>query len=413
MQKNKWKLSGWLAGALALIPAVFGGDRTQVRAGVAYESLGRYDIARINTLAAEQLAAFKTAPSEVVLPLAANAIDLYKIYYNTVVPEQGNRTVSVTGLLAIPANSATTLPLVSYQHGTVFGKDEVPSRVELSGETMLVLTQFAAQGYAVIAADYIGKGDSTEPDSYLVKASTVQACADMLTAGQVVLSALGKKTDALFLSGWSQGAWNTLVFLNALEAQGIPVQAAAMAATPADLYLLIDGWINNPTERDAAWIVGCAALFLNAYERYYGLEGLTQAAIRSEYWQRAKDFYENKIGWDQASGVFPKNIADFLTPAFAKEGDRRDNAFFKQIASNEAYRWRIGTPTRFYYGESDEVMPPSIATLAPQVQGIIGGAATQAVNAGAQADHRGAFIYGLPDQKAWFDSLRASTAAQP
>jgi len=39
-----------------------------------------------------------------------------------------------------------------------------------------MIAEFAGQGYAVIGADYFGKGLSPEADSYLVKASTQQAC---------------------------------------------------------------------------------------------------------------------------------------------------------------------------------------------------------------------------------------------
>ena len=49
---------------------------------------------------------------------------------------------------------ATALPMLSYQHGTVYGKTEVPSFPDQSGETQLALALFAAQGYLVIGADY-------------------------------------------------------------------------------------------------------------------------------------------------------------------------------------------------------------------------------------------------------------------
>jgi hypothetical protein len=105
-------------------------------------------------------------------PPAENAVKLYKVLYNTVVPEDNNRVVQVSGLIALPSENPAQLPLVSYQHGTVFSRSEVPSSIEESMETRMIIARFAGHGYAVIAADYIGKGISKEPDSWLVREST-------------------------------------------------------------------------------------------------------------------------------------------------------------------------------------------------------------------------------------------------
>ena len=56
-------------------------------------------------------------------------------------------------------------------------------------ETRLNVAQFAGQGYAVIAADYVGIGNSVENDSFVVKASEQRACLDMLTASERLLAA--------------------------------------------------------------------------------------------------------------------------------------------------------------------------------------------------------------------------------
>ena len=106
-----------------------------------------------------------------------------------------------TGLLAIPETSAKTFPVVSYQHGTVFGKEQVPSFPEQSPETQLMIAQFAGQGYVVIGADYFGMGQSDQPEGYLVKGSHQQATFDMLTASRAVLDHLKLGSTQLFLAG--------------------------------------------------------------------------------------------------------------------------------------------------------------------------------------------------------------------
>ncbi len=375
--------------------------------GVSYQLIGTYNQDRLNRIGTTELQEFKTVKSDLALAPAQNSVKLYRVSYRTVIPERNNKPVDVTGLIAVPDKAAARYPLVSYQHGTVFSRNEVPSFPEQSMETRLMIAQFAGHGYIVIAADYIGKGSSgaTVPDSYMVKESTVQACYDMLVASQAVLADLKLATGDFFLSGWSQGAWSTMQFRNRLESLGMPVKAAAAASTPADLYLLVSRWINRRTTLDADWLVGSAALLVNSYERYYGLPGLSSAAIKPQYWQTARDFYENRIGWSEASKVLPKSIGELFQQDFAAASSLMANRFYRQLHENQAYQWRYTTPSRYYYGKADEVITPYIATLPIAYQDTVGGAAATAVFAGDQADHRGTFIFGVLDQKAWFDSL--------
>ncbi|MFX9069611.1 hypothetical protein ABTN30_20090, partial [Acinetobacter baumannii] len=83
-----------------------------------------------------------------------------------------------SGLVAVPDTGGGSFPMVSYQHGTVYGKQQVPSFAEQSPETQLMLAQFAGQGYVLIGADYFGLGESDEPEGYMVKASHQQATYD-------------------------------------------------------------------------------------------------------------------------------------------------------------------------------------------------------------------------------------------
>jgi hypothetical protein len=45
-------------------------------------------------------------------------------------------------LLAVPESGLDTMPVVSYQHGTVFSRTEAPSHPDESMEIRLMLAQF-------------------------------------------------------------------------------------------------------------------------------------------------------------------------------------------------------------------------------------------------------------------------------
>ena len=294
---------------LFFVLAAFNAGAAEYRAvssGVRYTHLGDYSVERLNTILSTEVATFSSF--KIQYPQAANGVSLYKVQYATVIPEQGNKPTLASGLVAVPKTAQKKLPVVSYQHGTVFTRTAVPSRPEESDETRIVTARLAGNGYVVIAADYIGKGDSSEPDSYMVREATVQACVDMLFAARAVLADLGITEDGLFLSGWSQGSWSTQQFRHRLETFNIPVKAAATAATPVDLYLLLTRWINNPTKLDANWLAGSVILFTYSYAHYYDMPGLPQTIIKPEYQAACRDFFDNKIGWEQLQPQIPAKI---------------------------------------------------------------------------------------------------------
>jgi len=380
---------------------------------VKYQYITTYDTQRLHKILTTEVADF--SPFKVSYPSARYPVKLYRVSYSSVVPEDNNRPTVTSGLIAIPETENKSLPVVSYQHGTVFSKMAVPSHPDVPGspddsmETRLMIAQFAGQGYIVIGADYFGKGLSKETDGYLVKASAAQACLDMLKAAKVVSAHLKVEMGQLFLSGWSQGSWNTLAFLNKLESLDIPVRAAAVASAPTDLYALMNRWIHAPADIDATYLFGLMALQLNAYEKYYKLPGLANSAIKPEYQQLARDFYLNKITSEQFFGELESKghskLNDFLQESFMDSSSIGNSRFWQIVQENQSYRWRSNTPVNTYYGDVDEVIPEYIAKLPVDYQSIMGGAKTTAIAAGAQANHRGTFLYAVEEQKKWFDQL--------
>jgi pimeloyl-ACP methyl ester carboxylesterase len=376
---------------------------TAVASGVQYQYLGAYDIARLNKIMTTERTEFSDFKAD--YPPARYPVKLYRIVYSSVIPERNNRPTVASGLLAVPETGNAAMPVVSYQHGTVFTKTAVPSHPEESMETRLTIARFAGQGYLVLAADYFGKGLSAEPDSYLVKAATQQACLDFLFAARAVSAELNITMGPLFLSGWSQGGWSTMVFLNKLESLNIPVKAAAVASAPVDLFAIINRWIHAPEAIDAVYLPGLIALQANAYEEYHQIPGLAAAVIKPEYQPAARDLYLNRIGWEEFRAKTPAKIGDFVRSDFVQSSSVGDHPYSQLLQAGQAYRWRGVTPIHSYYGGIDEVVPEYIAALPAGYQAIMGGAKATAVAAGPQADHRGTFVYGLLHQKDWFDTF--------
>ncbi|MBS1516979.1 MAG: hypothetical protein JSS91_02730 [Bacteroidetes bacterium] len=378
-------------------------DFTYTSSGTGYQYIGNYDLNRLNKILTKEASDF--SGFEVTYPAAINSVKLYRVIYNSVIPEFSNRPTKASGLIAIPETGADKFPVVSYQHGTVFTKTDVPSFPEESYETRLMIAQFAGNGYILIAADYFGKGLSTEQDSYQVKESTQQACLDMLAASREILNELKINYGPLFLSGWSMGSWSTLLFLEKLESLDIPVTAAATACTPTDVFALENRWVHAPRKTDAVWLPGIMALQLNSYSVYYELPGLMESGIKQEYQQASLDFYQNKITFEDFYSKTTGKIVDFLKPEFIASSSLGESRYFQLIQENNSYRWRSRTPLNLYYGDSDEAVPEYIATLPVAYQQFFNGGKTSAIPAGKLADHRGTFKFAAGHQKLWFDGM--------
>lgn len=396
-----------LVAPAALTPALAQDGSRAVAAGVRYELIGQWDVERLNRILAEETPRF-TGVSVAYSPAKTGA-RLYRVTYTSVIPERQNRPTVASGLLAVPEAETESetetddgpIPLLSYQHGTVFGKEEVPSFPENSPETQLVLAQFAGQGYAVVAADYFGMGTSAEPEGYMVKRSHQQATVDMLSASRAVLADLGVATDRLFLAGWSQGGFVTMALLEALEAADVPVDAAATASAPVDIAVALNGFLAFPRPIDAPWTTTLFILSAFAFEEYHGIPGLARALFLDEAYDIARKAYLRE---PLDPKDVPTDLRALIRPEFFDPAVFARSAYGRLVAETTAYRWIVATPVRNFYGEADEVITPGLGRLAATYQAAIGAGndKVEAVSTGATT-HRGTFGTAVPEWKAWFD----------
>lgn len=390
---------------------------TPVAGGVRYRIIGRYDKARLTAILDKGLDGFLQGfdPSQrstmqrgdfkTTFAVPRCGVTLYEVHFNSVVPEWDNRPTVGSGLLAVPDDGETAHPLVSYQHGTVFGREEVPSRPEKSYETQLAIAAFAGQGYAVIGADYFGLGASRLPNCFIVAQSTTQSMLDHYLASQAVLESLGQTTPQFFIWGWSQGGWSTMQFLRRLESLDIPVTAAATVSAPVDLSAAFRRPITNPRPQDAAWIKGCISNMLWSQEEYARLPGLAASAIRSEHLAASRRFFDGELSWVAYDSGTPGGLPGLLRPEFMASAATGEGRFWDLLEQAEAYRWKIRTPLRAFAGDADEAIPAAVSRLAVDFSRLLGCQDIEFFSAGERADHRAAYVAATLAVKPWFDGF--------
>ncbi len=394
--------------------------------------------ARLDELAATWHKAFNEhsvlRPFDASLHGAKFDVEMHRITTYTKVPGTGE-TLEVSGLLAVPIGSKGPLPAVSWQHGTILSFDQVPSNLTRiadpayvmrenidSMETLFNVQRLAANGYAVIAADYIGKGPyrAGRPEAYGAKDASVRTCIDVLDAGLSGLRELGHQTSLLFLNGWSQGALNTQWLHQELRRQGRAIAGTAVQSPFNDLSESFRFWAGaqtypdptgTPYPRMADWLSLCMIVALGSYQRQFGLDGLLRSAIRPEYHDVALKFWNDyQMDFDPKK-PFPSGFTLLVDGFFDRYTNDLNSQFLRQLAASRATYWAYDAPIRFYYGLADEAIHPVMAKRPLAAGGKL--ATGVAVNG---ASHRGTFLASLYAQSEeidgstqvlhWFDSIR-------
>lgn len=398
-----------LLASLAVVSLAQAADVRSAPQVIAAEHIGTYSKERLAQITDKELQLFLTGSSRGFEHFQGKfaspqyAVNLYRLRYLSLVPEWGNQPIIASGLVAIPETSATNLPVISYQHGTVFEKDQVPSRPDGSMETRLVLSQFGAQGYVVIAADYFGLGDSSLPNSYFVRDSIEQATFDLYAGAMRFLQDKGKKASGLATLGWSQGGYSNMILLRKLEREGIKVAASVTAAGAVDINLFILRGLTNPRPNEASFRTAALTNMIFALERYRNLPGLARSAIRAEYLPIANAFFNFQIGFEEYFKRVPVDPRQALSPEFIRQMTLGQGPFIEILDESASYRWLSKTPLRAYHGGRDEAVPEFIAKLAIDYQRLLGKPNGEAFNAGDDADHRATYIHALIHAKPWID----------
>lgn len=390
---------------------------------VEYDSVGYYDKDRVHAVVDSVLDVFMNGRSmgpdvfRSRLMQAQHGVRLYKISYTSKIPELNNQPTTTYGLIAIPDSILPGAPIVSYQHGTIFDRSWVPSNPDGSIELQFQLSQFASQGYIVIAADYFGNTEGAQqPNSYGMSESIAQSCVDMLKASKQMLAQQQIEPGKLFLSGWSQGGAATNAFLNQLERENIPVAGAVTASGPADLVGFIQMTVNNPTPFVAPYFPAVITNMLFAFEEYYGFEGLAKESIQPQFLDAARKLYDFEMPFLAYADtvIFAKDsgslrvrpMQEIFTQKFLDESKTVSTKFWKQIGDFSKYRQLLKTPYRGFYSYRDEAVMAEVSKIMVDYQKSIGNKDIEGFDAGPNADHASVYLESIIYGKPWFDSLR-------
>ncbi|WP_373989131.1 alpha/beta hydrolase family protein [Duganella sp. BuS-21] len=226
-----------------------------------------------NTLDPVSLAVLLEVDNVLGVPITGKpvcSITVYSVKYHTL--DSMAADAEAGAAIYVPSGSDPACqgsrPVLLYAHGTSVQKSYDMANLG-SNEPLLVAGMFAAQGYIVVAPNYVGYAGSTAGyHPYLDAEQQSAEMVDALRAARSVFSGINANASTrLMISGYSQGGYVALATQRAMQtkhAAEFSVTAAAPLSGPYALSLFGDSIFNGAPTMGAA---GFLPLLINAGQR--------------------------------------------------------------------------------------------------------------------------------------------------
>ena len=341
-----------------------------------------------------------------------NPVSSYKVVYNTT-DVHGNPTVA-SGAVYIPSlSNCNYAPIIAYEHGTEFDRNNVPSKNKYIGRGIY----FSTTGYIAVMPDYLGLGDNAGIHLYQHAETDATATLDFIRAVRTYLdttSAISLMDNGqVFITGYSQGghaAMATLKYIedNSLESE-FDVQACAPLSgafdqTGAQFDLIFDGDSNYYASPFLPYIIGAyQEAYGNIYQSYDAIYDATHATQIQNY------LTSGTYDFSQWLGMLGTNYYNFMQDSVLQnilaDANRDSHPLNVALRANNLYNWAPNTPLRMLYCGSDSMVAPenSMNTLDSML--ALGATDVQALNLLQSGDHNSCFIPATTYALNWFDSL--------
>jgi dienelactone hydrolase len=281
-----------------------------------------------------------------------------------------------SGVLLLPAGpcSGTAAPLIVHGHGTEVNKDRTLAKYD-DVETSGLMAVFAAQGYAVVAPDYLGYAKSEHAfHPYLHAETEASTMVDAIRAARLAASVRGATlTPKVYVTGYSQGAHTSMSTHRSIErdlASEFQIAAAAHLAGP---YNVSTGF-NLPTATSGNQFF--ASMMVTNYQKIYGdVYTDVNAAFRSPYASYIETLlpssgttYVNLVSSGKLPGApnTPVQARDLVfQPGFVTAVTTNANHPLNVNArKNDLFGWNPKAPTLLCQGSRDPIIPYTLQQAA-------------------------------------------------
>ena len=332
-------------------------------------------------------------------------VKVYKLDYATV--DALGAPILASGALAVPEGATNALPLMSYQHGTVLKKSDAPSANIGFFSESVILIAYAATGYAAVAPDYLGLGDSPGLHPYHHAQTEATAGVDMLRAARAFCASQQLALNGqLFLCGYSQGGHATAALQRELEAYHTNEFTVTASAPMSGAYDLSGVTANDFLSGRAMPNPYYFPYLLAAYQAVYHLTNSLSDLLASPWNTNLPPLFDGQHDSSALNALVPAVVTNILKPAVLAAFLQDTNHPLRlALRDNDLYQWTPHAPVRLYYCSGDQDVDPANSQEA-NASFLSRGANVLLVNTVPGANHTDCSIPSLLAAKQWFDSLR-------
>lgn len=364
------------------------------------------EIEKIETLSADVIAERFANAGVPGLPLYDVA--LYRIVYETV--DVAGQPTQASGAIAIPEKPAEPMPLLSFQHGTVTGRHQVPSVQGFD----LVSMGLGASGYVTVLPDYLGLGVSPGPHPYVHARSLGTAVVDMLRAARQFCDRYRiELSDQLFLMGYSEGGYATMAAhleLQTHHADEFTVTASAPMAGPYNLSEVMAAQILEPTPYPSP---GYLPYTLLSYDHTYDVFDGMEKVLKEAYVPHLDKWFDGSKALSFIDKQLPEVPYDMLHPDFIESFQRNaDHPLRLALAENDVHNWAPEAPMRLYHCVGDDQVSFRNAEKALQAFRAHGADHVELAELNF-GDHQQCAPPALFLGKLWFDEFKEQSEPAP
>lgn len=344
--------------------------------------------------------------------LTLNPVRSYKVTYNTT-DVNGDPTVA-SGAVYIPTlTNCTYAPIVAYEHGTEFDRNNVPSKNKYVGQGIY----FSTTGYIAVMPDYLGLGDNAGVHLYQHSETEATATLDLIRAVRTYLDTTTATpvmdNGQVFITGYSQGGHAAMATLKHIEDNTLESEFDVIACAPlsgafdqtgAQFDLIFDGDSNYYASPFLPYILGAyQEAYGNLYQSYDAAYDVSHASQIQNY------LTTGTYDFSQWLGMLGSNYYGFMQDTVLQnilaDANRDSHPINVALRANNLYDWAPNAPVRMLYCGSDSMVAPENSINTLDTMQALGATDVQALNLLQSGDHNSCFSPATTYALSWFDSL--------
>ena len=265
-----------------------------------------------------------------------------------------NSPISLSGKLIIPA-SGRIKNLILVSHYTIGANYECPS------ETFPLEAIFASKGYAVVLADYIGYGVTSDRiHPYMHTESTARSVVDMALAVKPYLEHLGRapESDEVYLVGYSQGGSTTLAVMDLIQdeyAHVFPIRKVYAGGGPYDLAATFD-----VSMEEGVTGIPCAIPMIVqgvdiGEQLHLDMSDFFKPRLLENYddWINSKTYTVHQIN----EKIQSKNLHDIMTDEGRNKHNGETARLYQALLANSVLNFHPTAPIFLFHSREDKTVP--------------------------------------------------------